>query len=257
MTVHRRASDAMLVCGFCDNTDITQEHVWANWLRQIIIESRAEGGMKIFRAEIARAGKTISFPKNDLEITVGMPCGSCNNGWMSDLENAVRPFMTDMVSRGEKVLLDDDRQRALIHWTVKTAMVYEFTGRGDESKYFRQEERREFKNSRALPSNVWIWLGRYDDVLPVHALQLRGNVNDTAPTVYSLTFTANFLAIQIFAYRESADALGRYPSATRSERIVQVYPLPGAWINWPPPTTIDDDALQVLDYRFQNVISRK
>ena len=67
---------AMPVCGFCDNTDITQEHVWADWLRKVSLDSRAQGGMKIFRAALERAGRTISFQKSDLEITVGMPCGS-------------------------------------------------------------------------------------------------------------------------------------------------------------------------------------
>ena len=103
----------MPVCGFCDNRDITQEHVWADWLRKVILDSRAQVGTKTFRAEIERMGKTASFQKDDLEITVGMPCGSCNNGWMSDLENAVRPFMTDMVRRGETTVLSDERQRAI------------------------------------------------------------------------------------------------------------------------------------------------
>lgn len=247
----------MPVCGFCHNTDVTQEHIWADWLRKVILDSRAQGGMKTFRAEIERAGKTVSFPKSDLEMTVGMPCGSCNNGWMSELENTVRPFMTDMVHRGERLLLSEARQRALVHWAVKTAMVYEFTGHAKEPKYFTAEERRAFRETRAIPSNLWIWLGRYDGVLPVHSLQLRGNTRDAAPTVYSLTFTANFLALQVFAHRDSADDLARYPRATRSERIMQLHPTTGTWIKWPPPITIDDDALAVLDHRFQNVIGRR
>jgi hypothetical protein len=247
----------MPVCGFCDNTDVTQEHIWADWLRNVILDSRAQGGMKAFRAEIERAGKTISFPKSDLEMTVGMPCGSCNNGWMSELENTVRPFMTDMVYRGERVLLSDERQCVLVHWAVKTAMVYEFTGHAEEPKYFTAEERRRFRETRSIPANLWIWLGRYDGILPVHSLQLCGSANDAVPTVYSLTFTANFLAIQVFAHRDAADDLGQYPRATRSNRIVQLYPTPGAWINWPPSITIDDDALQILGNRFRNVLNAR
>lgn len=227
----------------------------ADWLRKVILDSRAQGGMRAFRAEIERAGKTISFPKSDLEMTVGMPCGSCNNGWMSELENTVRPFMTEMVYRGERVLLSDERQRGLVHWAVKTAMVYEFTGRAEEPKYFTAEERRAFRDTRAIPPNLWIWLGRYDGVLPVHSLQLRGSTSDAAPSVYSLTFTANFLALQVFAHRDSEDDLGQYPRATRSDRITQLHPTPGAWINWPPSITIDDAALEVLDHRFRNVMN--
>src|SRR5260221_1851997 len=99
----------MRVCGFRGDPDVRQEHVWADWLRKVVLDSRAKGGSKIFRAEIERGGKTSSFRKNDLEITVGMPCSRCNNGWMSGLENEVMSFMTDMV-QGVNVLLDQDCQ---------------------------------------------------------------------------------------------------------------------------------------------------
>ena len=56
----------MRACGFCGNPDVSQEHVWADWLRKVILASRAEGGAKRFRAEIEREGKTISFQKSDL-----------------------------------------------------------------------------------------------------------------------------------------------------------------------------------------------
>ena len=54
---------------------------------------------------------------------------------------------------------------------VKTAMVYEFTGATAEPKYFTTDERKAFKESYTLPANMWIWLGRYDGVLPAHSLQ--------------------------------------------------------------------------------------
>src|SRR5713226_3860976 len=117
----------MRTCGFCSAPDVSQEHLWAGWLGKVILESRAQGGMKRFQAQIERGGKAVAFPKHDLQLTVGMPCEACNNGWMSDLENAVKAFMTPMVFRGEKTILDEDRQRSLIRWIVKTAMVNEFT----------------------------------------------------------------------------------------------------------------------------------
>jgi len=241
-------------CGFCNNTDVTQEHLWADWLRELILESRSEGGIRTFRAEIEREGELISFAKNDLELTVGMPCRSCNNGWMSDLENSVRPFMREMVYRGQRTLLDDERTRALIHWVVKTAMVYEFTGRAEEPKYFTQDERRAFKDARALPQNLWIWLGRYDGILPLHSLQLRGSGDSGTPEIFSLTVTANFLVCQVLAYRDSDDDLALYARATQTERLLPLYPPTGAWMNWPPAVTIEDYGLRVLDNRFQNVI---
>jgi hypothetical protein len=76
----------MRVCGFCDGSGVDQEHVWPDWLRKVIFESRAAGGMKHFHAEIERTGETKKFKSPKFEIKVGMPCESCNHGWMSGSE---------------------------------------------------------------------------------------------------------------------------------------------------------------------------
>ena len=126
----------MRVCGFCNGPGVNQEHVWPYWLRKVILESRAAGGMKHFHAEIERGGETKKFKSPKLEMKVGMPCESCNHGWMSGLENQVKTFMTQMVYRGDKTLLDPERQTHLMRWILKTAMVYEFTSAAAERKYF-------------------------------------------------------------------------------------------------------------------------
>jgi hypothetical protein len=65
-----------------------------------------------------------------------------------------------------------------------------------------------------------------------------------------LTFAANFLALQIFAFRSSDGAFDQLARATRPGRLLQHYPAPNGWISWPPEMTIDDEAMDVLDTRF-------
>ena len=90
---------------------MTKEHLWPDWVRKVVVlESR---GQKDYLAEIERRGKTKRFANRALEQRVGMPCGRCNHGWMSALENEVKAFAIPMVARGEQVLLDPTRQRAL------------------------------------------------------------------------------------------------------------------------------------------------
>ena len=239
-------------CGFCGSEGQSQEHLWAGWLGRLILESRARSGQKNFRVQMERAGKTTEYPNKDLELTVGMPCEPCNNGWMSNLENDVKSFMRDMAFRGGRTLLDEDRQLKLVRWLVKTAMVNEFTGASAEVKYFTEAERLAFKERFSIPANVWIWIARYDGALPLHSIQLRGSSAPPVPTAYSLTFGSNFLVAQLFACRDLDFC--RYAEATKGSRLQQLYPAPGAWISWPPEKTLDDDELQILDYRFAKVI---
>ena len=251
-------SCSMRVCGFCGGEGINKEHVWPDWMRKVILESRAAGGMKGFHAEIERGGKTSQFKNPTLEIQVGMPCDTCNRSWMSNLETKASPFMTGMVYRGEKTLLDEERQRTLVRWIVKTAMVYEFTAASTEAKYFSQAERLAFKDRLEIPQNLWIWLARYDGIRPMHAVQRRApKSSDIPPRIYSLTFSANLFAIQVFAFRESEGDLGQVARATRPERLLQLWPAPGAWMTWPPDITIDDDALAVLDDRYVNLLKER
>ncbi len=126
-------------------------------------------------------------------------------------------------------------------------------GADAEPKYFTADERKAFKETFALPANVWIWLARYDGVMPLHSLQLRAPKE--APQVYSLTFGSNFMIAQLFACRDQR--FRQIAEATKGPRLQQLYPDPGAWISWPPEKTVDDDELQVLDYRFANVIGGK
>src|SRR3954454_1504233 len=115
-------------------------------MRRSILESRATGGQEHFYAEIERGGEEAKRYKNpSLEQRVGMPCGRCNNGWMSALENEVKDFLTPMVFRGDRVLLSPARRVALGRLAIKTAMVYEFTSASSEGKYFSEMERLAFK----------------------------------------------------------------------------------------------------------------
>jgi hypothetical protein len=239
-------------CGFCGRLGVTKEHLWSDWMRLGILESRTADGSKSFQAEIERRGETKRYKNPTLEQRVRMPCRECNSGWMSVLENDIKPFLTPLVLRGETVLLSPERQLALSRWAVKTAMVYEFTSAPEEPEYFSAAERLAFKERFEIPDNVWIWIGRYDGVRPMHAVLRRARHGPEAPLIHSLTFSANFMVLQVFAYRASAGDWARVANATRRARLLQLWPA-SDWQSWPPKTAIDDDALAVLDDRFVNV----
>jgi hypothetical protein len=177
-------------CGFCGKPGMTKEHLWSDWMRKVILESRAAGGQKLFEAEIERGGEAKRYKNPTLEQMVGMPCDRCNSGWMSALENGIKDFMRPMIFRGERVLLSRERQVALSRWAIKTAMVYEFTSAREEGKYFSDAERLAFKERFELPENVWVWTGRYDGIRPMHAVLRRAPKGPQAPIMHSLTFSA-------------------------------------------------------------------
>jgi len=241
-------------CGFCGLPAVTKEHVWPDWLRRLILESRTEVGQKSFTMEVERGKKTTRFSSRALEATVHMPCARCNNGWMSALEGTVKPFMAEMVFPGVKTILDVERQGALARWAVKTAMVFEFVGKAPVP-YFTPEERFGFKTLAQIPENTWIWIGRYDATQPAHSLQHRigqRRQDGTVTPAYSFTFTADFLALQVFSFRGAPPSDSRMPvnPGPWKQALLRIWPTSAVDVSWPPDLEIDHDHLGEFDSRF-------
>jgi len=97
---------------FCDGQASTKEDVWPSWLMKSIPDIKA-GTM-----EASRGGKTLESWKNlKPEQKVKYVCGCCNNGWMSQLENRVKPIIEALFSQ-EPVRLDNINQITLAQWSV-------------------------------------------------------------------------------------------------------------------------------------------
>ena len=70
----------MKTCGFCGGSGQSQEHLWPERIRKLVIETRGEDG-KRYLVEHERHGMTTRFQSTKLATKIGMPCQSCNNGW--------------------------------------------------------------------------------------------------------------------------------------------------------------------------------
>lgn len=84
-------------------------------------------------------------------LVAGGVCASCNNGWMSDLESAARPYLL-----GEAARVSGPASAALARWFVKTAIVI------NVSQPYRLlwESHRRHRVRDGVPPNVRVWLHR-------------------------------------------------------------------------------------------------
>jgi hypothetical protein len=111
-------------CLFCTNalTERAHDHVIPKWL----IEYLGVRDEVLFQA-IAQTedGALLKQRTHATQSFVeGRVCKQCNNGWLSDLENQARPFLTDLMS-GQRTLhaLSGEERLLLARWTAKTAFV--------------------------------------------------------------------------------------------------------------------------------------
>jgi hypothetical protein len=116
-----RERESVPFCWFCPATSgrKSKEHIFPQWLSahygartEVVTPHRVS----------AMTGKLLSErpPKPLSGFKCGDVCGDCNNGWMSQLEDRVRPILTADKRTGRLTL---DEAGVLAHWFVKTAAV--------------------------------------------------------------------------------------------------------------------------------------
>jgi hypothetical protein len=114
-------------CIFCGKVrKLTEEHLLGKWLKELFIAAGLPIGgayskLGFVGEDIPRSERL--YPTALFEQTVRAVCETCNNGWMSQLEGAVQPFLGAMILRGQQTRLTRHDQRHLAAWAVKTLLV--------------------------------------------------------------------------------------------------------------------------------------
>src|SRR5262245_17714295 len=111
-------------CLFCTNPlpERAHEHVIPKWL----IEYLGVRDEVLFQAIAQTEDGALLKQRTPAtqSFVEGRVCKQCNNGWLSDLENQARPFLTDLMS-GQRTLhaLSAEERLLLARWAAKTAFV--------------------------------------------------------------------------------------------------------------------------------------
>ncbi|MFD7735969.1 hypothetical protein ACFV6F_36970 [Kitasatospora phosalacinea] len=105
-------------CAFCGGRPLSNEHILGQWLRTAFPPEDLVNGIH-YRAN---AATTHQHAQGLLKATVKAVCEPCNNGWMSELESGVKPFLPEMINGG-RVFLDSEQQQLLAAWSLKTMLM--------------------------------------------------------------------------------------------------------------------------------------
>jgi hypothetical protein len=136
-------------CIFCTNIANSKEHLFPDWILQTLrydspmVRRTSDSVSRVFRGD----------------VVVKCVCKHCNEGWMSNLENEVKPFVSPLL-HGISFAITKEQQRVMSVWLVKIAMVLEATNRVDAGLY-TQDERALLKSSSVIPERSLIWIGRF------------------------------------------------------------------------------------------------
>ncbi len=188
-------------CAYCGSeTEKTDEHVYAKWMREA---SYATGQTRMTLGDDPKPKRT--YTGLYLALKDGV-CRTCNNGWLSRLENRVKPWLAPAI-RGEAMALAPETQPAVAAWACGKALLIELAMRQWRKAFYAPESNLrwlyEHRDDPIPPPGSQVWLAHVDAEFG-EANSLTG-FNKAAlaperpadPEVYLATFAVGYLVLQV------------------------------------------------------------
>lgn len=235
-------------CLFCGGHAATKEHVFAEWLRDDL-------PVKVSRINVSDDEYRPIWSLGSFDLEYKIVCGQCNHGWMSKLESAAAPLLSDAIVYGAPVTLSAAQQHSVAMWAVKTAMVLEAYRRRRPFRYIPEWHARWMSSERDPPAHTTVWMfARLPDFRPEGIpdfvfMRSFGIVDKEPPQsskAYISTFAVGHVGFQVFGANGRLDQvpLGLQPTPFLQERTIRLWPNPAASVRWPPPRVMHLDEIK-------------
>ena len=146
-------------CIFCGNGKLTREHIWPDWAAQELPDwPKAVQAKYVVQGKYERQMGAPVLRKRQggvKNIRIRVVCGPCNNGWMSRLEEGLKPLLLKLI-RGEPTELSVEDLVDLTRWATLKAMVAEQDSHSEP--VYQTQERLAFFEHRTVPEGTRVWL---------------------------------------------------------------------------------------------------
>jgi hypothetical protein len=202
-----------------------------------------------------------------LRITLnGAICQDCNNGFLSRLENLVSPLLTPMMLTAKSTKIDQQEQKDLATWAIKTSYLLEFAVR-----QHYPESRPHLGYPASEPELAWlwakqtppprslVWLGCWDcrRTTPVmyepSSTQLPGQDGHMV-TGHLTTLALGFVVFQVFTvnfvFADEHDTPSWNPEVPvfLQHMLRRIWPAPLSPIEWPQAAFASEDWNQLVTW---------
>jgi hypothetical protein len=144
---------------FCGATGVTKAHVFAKSWTSLFDEPNDTREHEVVHRyeDPATGGRRVLKRAKTFALISRKVCGACNSGWLSELEERVRPLMARFAAN-TPITLNAEEQADLALWAVAAALIAmsldpdaaEFAAPGIAHEVFRE---------RRPPAGIDVWLG--------------------------------------------------------------------------------------------------
>lgn len=241
-------------CIFCGRTGLSKEHIWSDWLTDLIPRNDEHGE---WRGSMHReaGSKEVEWPEPPsssprqgcvLQRKVRNVCQRhCNNGWMSRVVQRAKPHVERMVL-GKSFQLERKDQTDLAAWIGITTVIQEFANRSG-ARRIPPEDRTVLMNAEAPPLAWSIWVASYAGEwwapmahyhIPMSYSKRPTEAEPDGPSgeLQITTFTLGALLVHVFTSTQG-DMIEAYRSyiggASCPGKLRQLWPIVDDTLQWP------------------------
>lgn len=229
-------TDSCVFCGFVGK--LTGEDALPKWIARELLPPDS-----VFRISLyGGAGGSLELEEEWRSALMGHPtecvCATCNNRWMSTMEQKIKPVILPMFT-GTKVSLDKNTQKKIAAWATKTAYMLSY------SESLQQPVHADWRQlmyvKREPPPTARVWLATYaGDVMPaqydtkeVHLQPEHGLITRDWPGNL-VTFSIMHLAFQVWIPGTPDRQYPEYRLLPGVEPYIrQIWPVVDRAVTWP------------------------
>jgi hypothetical protein len=229
------------VCIFCGASGLTKEHVWPKWAEPLLkpnisVPRNDENWIgtpgNLLRKLVSRR----EIPESTVEKQTRVVCGSCNNGWMSIIEEGSKDILTLLI-QGIACELDLIAQRRIANWVTLKMMVAEQNEGNNSVTTF--DQRTAFKNQRTIPERMNIYLAQCGTdgwesacLRNVHTISDSPDDRPVGPNIHSMTMGIG--QVLVHAAHSTSPVLNPQLAVNIDGLVLQVWPIKMPLVRWPP-----------------------
>jgi hypothetical protein len=227
-------------CWFCGAQGVSTEHILARSFTSLFGSVRSVTGMS-FEPTTGQRRKVKQSKRFGMVTRIA--CEACNNGWMNDIDGAIRPVLGAMVD-GVGLTLLPSGQRLLATWATKVAFAMVST-EAEPDQLVPRLRYRELAEGIEPPAGVQLWLGAHPRDHNVHFVGYRITIvalRGAPGYVLALSFGHACFVLMDHGQTDSVFDLTLLAAA----QLKPLWPARSSR-EWPPTSRIRDPRLENLE----------
>lgn len=228
-------------CIFCGGTKMSAEHIWPQWAAKRV----AHTGVHKVRSYRQLEGHDPAEHQSDqraYELRAKIVCETCNNGWMSGIEDAAKPYFETMLyGRGRQI--HPLAQRTLAAWALKTSIVWT-ASQAKERSVIPTVDLDHLRKHGEPCETVGVWLASYDGSHPAvadaYGIAATHKDDGTPYSIWATTVSFGPVAFHLFGSTVPGMSI---QSSGLAPWIHRIWPTRSAFV-WTPRPCCNDAQLK-------------